>query len=55
MSLRPWVVFDEEFDAPVAHFASDTGAVIYVVKVKGESEGISLYFTPMSNDSDIIS
>jgi len=38
-------LFDEEFDARVARFASDTGAVIYVVKVKEESEGdISLFY-----------
>ena len=39
-------MFDEEFDARVARFASDTGGVIYVVKVKEESEGIlSPYLT----------
>ena len=36
-------LFDEEFDARVARFASDTGGVIYVVKVKEESEGMSLF------------
>ena len=38
-------LFDEEFDARVARFASDTGDVIYVVKVKEESEGMFPYFT----------
>jgi hypothetical protein len=42
-------LFDEEFDARVARFASDTGGVIYVVKVKEESEGMSPYLTyPMN-------
>ena len=35
---------DEEFDALVARFASEAGGVIYVVKVKEESEGMSRYF-----------
>jgi hypothetical protein len=48
-------LFDEEFDARVARFTSDSGGVIYVVKVKEESEGMSLYFTPISYESDIIS
>ena len=42
-------LFDEEFDARVARFASDTGGVIYVVKVKEESEGMSPYFTYPTN------
>ena len=46
-------LFDEEFDARVARFASDTGGVIYVVKVKEESEGMFLYFIPTRNDFDI--
>jgi hypothetical protein len=48
-------LFDEEFDARVARFASDTGGVIYVVKVNEESEGTSLYFTSIPNQSDILS
>ena len=43
-------LFDGEFDARVARFASDTGGVIYVVKVKEESEGMSslFYIYPMN-------
>jgi hypothetical protein len=37
-------LFDEEFDARVARFASDAGGVIYVVKVKEESEGMFFLF-----------
>ena len=46
-------LFDEEFDARVARFASDTGGVVYVVKVKEESEGMSSCLTPISRESNI--
>ena len=42
-------LFDEEFDARVARFASDSGGVIYVVKVKEESEGMSPYLIYPTN------
>lgn len=32
-------LFDDEFDERVARFAADNGAVVYVVKVKDESDG----------------
>ena len=37
-------LFDEEFDARIARFASDSGGVVYVVKVKEDSEGMSPFF-----------
>ena len=43
-------LFDEEFDARVARFASDTRGVIYE-----ESGGTFVYFTPSPNESDTIS
>lgn len=46
-------LFDEEFNARVARFASDTGGVIYVVKVKEDSKGMSHYFTSKPNEFNI--
>ena len=43
-------LFDEEFDSRIARFASDTGGVVYVVKVKEETEGMSFYFMPKYNE-----
>lgn len=37
-------LFDDEFDERVARFAADNGAVVYVVKVKDESDGALLMF-----------
>jgi hypothetical protein len=37
-------LFDEEFDTRIARFASDSGGVVYVVKVKEDSEGMSPFF-----------
>lgn len=45
-------LFDEEFDARVARFASDTGGVVYVVKVKEESEGDVFFLISFPLDSD---
>ena len=42
-------LFDEELDARVARFASDSGGIIYVVKVKEESEGMSPYLIYPTN------
>ena len=37
-------LFDHNFDERVARFATETGGVIYVVKVKDEVEGAFKYF-----------
>ena len=47
-------LFDEEFDLRIARFASDTGGVVYVVKVKEETEGMSFYFMPKYNELTFI-
>ena len=36
-------LFDDEFDERVARFAAESGGVVYIVKVKGEVEGLSFY------------
>ena len=36
-------LFDDRFDEHVARFATESGGVVYIVKVKDEVEGLSSY------------